>query len=155
MSDVKVPRGLRAFVSPETLDAIAEAVRLAESRTSGEIVVHIVRNLLPLEPSRKRAQRAFSELGVEQTANRNGVLLLVVMKKRLFEIVADEGIDSKAKPAPWNEIASSLSEWIRKDGFAKGICAGVEQIGQVLAAHFPSSGADANELPDRPSVAPE
>ncbi|HSF15078.1 MAG TPA: TPM domain-containing protein [Vicinamibacteria bacterium] len=152
---MKVPRGLRVFVSPESLDAIAEAVRRAESRTSGEIVVHIVRNLLPLETSRKRAQRAFAELGVDQTAQRNGVLLLVVMKKRRFEIVPDEGIDSKAKPPPWEEIASSIAEGIRKDGLANGICAGVEQIGLVLAAHFPSSGTDANQLPDRPSVAPD
>jgi uncharacterized membrane protein len=151
-----VPRRLRKYVSEETLDAIARAVREGESKTSGQIVVHIVRNLLPMEDLHTRARRAFFTLGVDRTSRRNGVLLFVVMKKRRFEIVADEGVERVVAGDLWPTIADELSAALAREGFERGICLGVGRVGDVLASKFPretgSVEADVNELPDRPSV---
>ncbi|MGH9321563.1 MAG: TPM domain-containing protein [Vicinamibacteria bacterium] len=147
---MKVPGKLRQDVSEETLDAIALAVRESESRTSGEIVVHLVHNILPLEKPRARAIRTFFELGVDRTQRRNGVLLFVVMKKKSFEIVADEGIDRIVGAKVWDEIAERLAETIDRKGFEAGVCHGAALIGEVLAKSFPRDEGDANELPDRP-----
>jgi putative membrane protein len=38
---------------------------------------------------------------------------------------------------------------VRKGRPGDGMVAAVERIGQVLAAHFPRSADDTNELPDR------
>lgn len=151
---MKVPRKLQKHVSEETLDRIAQAVDEVEAKTSSQIVVHLVNNLLPMEESRARALRAFFELGVDRTSGRNGVLLFVVMKKRLFEIVTDEAIDREVSAEVWRGIASELSRTIAREGFEKGICHGVARIGEVLAAKFPRHPGDVgvNELPDRPSV---
>lgn len=147
-----VPRKLRNDVSEATLDAIARAVEEAESKTSGEIVVHIVHNLLPLESPRRRATRAFFGLGMHQTRRRNGVLLFLVMKKKLFEIVADEGISEKVGAPEWQEIASRITESIERGGFEAGICGGVALLGEALGKHFPREEGDLDELPDRPRV---
>lgn len=151
---MKVPRKLQKYVSESTLGAIARAVDEAEAKTSAEIVVHIVRNLLPMEEPRARALRAFFELGVDRTSGRNGVLLFVVMKKRCFEIVTDEAVNREVSADVWSAIASDVSRTIVRDGFEKGICHGVERMGEVLAAKFrrPEGAADVNELPDRPSA---
>jgi uncharacterized membrane protein len=150
---MKVPRKLHGQVSEGTLDAIARSVREAESMTSAQIVVHIVRSLLPLEDSRSRALRAFFELGVDRTAGRNGVLLFLAMKKHRFEIVTDEGVEREIPSDVWKEIASDLSKAIGRQGFEHGICAGVTRMGEVLASKFPRRPGDQlNELPDRPRV---
>ena len=70
-------------------NVVARAVEDAEKGTSGEIVVHLAATLLPFESARRRALRTFQELGVFRTRLRNGVLLFFVLKKRRFEIVAD------------------------------------------------------------------
>jgi uncharacterized membrane protein len=150
--NLKVPRSLRNDVSEATLDRIARAVDEAESKTSAEIVVRIVHNLLPLERPRPRAVRAFFELGVDRTTRRNGVLLFIVMKKRSFEIVADEGVDREVSAEVWDEIAERISEGIDHEGFEKGVSRGVALIGDVLAKLFPREAWDVNELPDRPTV---
>jgi uncharacterized membrane protein len=149
---MKVPWSLRGDVSEETLDAIAAAVDEAESRTSGEIHVHIVHALPPLEKPRDRAVHAFQRLGMHRTRHRNGVLVFVAMKKRCFEIVADEGIDQKVGAEVWDEIAEAIAERIDHDGFAAGISTGIQKIGVLLAEHFPPEVDDTNELPNRPSL---
>ena len=149
---MKVPRKLRNDVSEKTLDAIARAVDEAESKTSGEIVVHMVHSLLPLETPRRRARRAFVSLGIHRTRRRNGVLLFLVMKKRLFEIVADDGVHEKVGASAWEEIAGRITETIEREGFEAGICRGVSLLGEGLAKHFPREEGDVDELPDRPRV---
>ena len=149
---MKVPAGLKSLLTEANLDAIAAAVERAESTTSGEIHVHIQRNLLPLEQMRKRALRCFHELGVDQTSDRSGVLLFVVLKKKKFEIVADTGINAKVQPETWREIADEMTTTIHREGFEKGVCRTIERIGNVLTQHFPRSSDTRNELPDRPSV---
>ena len=147
-----VPRKLQGDVSEKTLDAIARAVDEAESKTSGEIVVHIVHNLVPLESPRKRACRAFLALGIHRTARRNGALLFVVMKKRRFEIVVDDEIDLKAGAAVWRDIAARITETMEREGFEAGVCRGVALLGEILREHFPRQEGDVDELPDRPRV---
>ncbi len=147
---MKVPRKLRKDVSEKTLDAITRAVDEAESRTSGEIVVHMVHNLLPFETPRRRAHRAFLALHMNRTRGRNGVLLFLVMKKKLFEIVADDGAHDKVGGAVWEEIARRITDTMKRDGFEAGVCLGVTLLGEALAKHFPRGEGDVDELPDRP-----
>lgn len=151
---MKVPRKLQKYVSEATLDAIARAVHEGEEKTSAQIVVHIVGRLLPMEDLRARALRAFFQLGVHRTRGRNGVLLFVVMRKRRFEIVTDEGVERVVARDIWPTLATEISTTISGHGFEKGICLGIKRIGEVLASKFPrvKGNVAVNELPDRPSV---
>jgi uncharacterized membrane protein len=137
-------------VSEKTLDAIARAVEEAENKTSGEIVVHLSGSLLPFESARRRALRVFQELGVSRTRLRNGVLLFFVLKKRRFEIVADEGVDARVDRTEWRAMAARITDAIDRHGFEQGVCRAVALIGEALSRHFPRSGDDVDELPNRP-----
>lgn len=154
MSDMEVPRRLKNDVTEEMLESIAAAVDDAETRTTGEVHVHIVHDVPLLEKSRSHATRTFQRLGMSKTQQRNGVLLFVAMKQRKFEIVADLGIDGKVDPETWSAIARSISTTIHEDGFAEGVSRGVSKIGQVLAEHFPRRpDQDVDDvLPNRPST---
>lgn len=143
---MRVPRPLRSHLAESDLDRIAETVRQAELRTSGEIRVHVVARLLPFENARRRAVRDFRRLGMDRTRDGTGVLLFLAVKTRRFEIVADRGIDAKVGRAAWEAIAAGITTCIRRDGVAAGLCHGVERIGTFLSEHFPIAEDDTNEL---------
>lgn len=98
---------------------------------------------------RQRAIRHFKVGADGRTHGRTGVLLYLSMREHRAEIVADEPIHEKVEPEVWGEAMADMLEEIRKDCIAEGIAAGVRDVGQVLARHFPRRDDDRNELPDR------
>lgn len=147
-----VPAKLAPYLTEKDLDGISLSVADAESRTSGEIRVHIVYNLLPLEKPRARAIREFFRLGMDKTRDSTGVLIFLALKKQRFEIVADRGVNERVEEATWERIARAMEARIREAGLTDGICEGVRQIGEVLATHFPRQPEDRNELSDKVSL---
>jgi putative membrane protein len=88
---------------------------------------------------RRRAIMIF-QVGTERrTASRTGVLLYLSLAEHHAEIVADQSIQAMA----------ALLEGIRSGQPGQGIANAVERIGSVLATHFPYTGTDPNEMPDR------
>lgn len=145
---MRVPKPLRSHLSEEDLDRIANAISEAERETSGELRVHVVARLLPLENARKRAVREFFRLGVDRTKDGSGVLLFLAVRSHRFEIVADRAINAKVGEEAWNEIALEITSHIRENGIGDGLEHGVRRIGGFLAQHFPIQPDDVNELPD-------
>ncbi len=145
---MRVPKRLRSQLSEEDLDRIASATREAERETSGELRVHVVARLLPLENARKRAIREFFRLGVDRTKDGSGVLLFLAVRSGRFEIVADQAINEKVGHEAWNEIAVEITSHIRENSIGDGLEHGVRRIGSFLAQHFPIQPDDVNELPD-------
>lgn len=98
---------------------------------------------------RRRAIMLF-QVGTERrTASRTGVLLYLSLAEHHAEIVADESIQSKISGEEWGEAMAALLEGIRAGQPGEGIAAAVQTIGSVLATHFPYTGTDPNEMPDR------
>ncbi len=98
---------------------------------------------------RERAIRHFKVGADGRTHGRTGVLLYLSMREHRAEIVADEPIHAKVEPEVWGEAMADMLDEIRKGCIAEGIAAGVRDVGQVLAPHFPRRDDDRNELPDR------
>jgi putative membrane protein len=71
------------------------------------------------------------------------------MAERRAEIVADEAIHKLTDEHTWGEAMTSLLADVREGRPADGICAAIEQVGAVLAEHFPRSATDTNEIPDK------
>ncbi|MBH1993350.1 MAG: hypothetical protein I8H86_10740, partial [Sphingomonadaceae bacterium] len=65
------------------------------------------------------------------------------------EIVADRAINEKVAPEAWGEAMAALIAAIRDNRPGEGLAAAVEQVGALLAPHFPRADDDINELPDR------
>jgi uncharacterized membrane protein len=135
-------------LTDDDLAAISRAVAEAESRTAGEICVHVAERLGLFESVRSRARREFYRLNVDRTADRTGILLFLALTPRRFEIVADEGINARVEPDTWDEVARALEQDIHVRGLGPAIVATIARVGEILARHVPPRPDDRNELPN-------
>jgi uncharacterized membrane protein len=126
---------------------VLQAIRSAERASSGEIRVSMAAFFWG--DVEKVARKAFVRLGMDQTAQRNGVLIFLVPSRKRFTILGDEGIHAKVGQDFWDEMAGSLSGHFKRAEFTEGLVEGITRVGERLAEHFPWAGdADRNELPD-------
>jgi len=98
---------------------------------------------------RARAVLLFRTSIESRTASRTGVLLYLSEAEHRAEIVADAAIHAKVPDTAWGEAMALLLDAIGDGRPGDGMVAAIAAIGQVLAAHFPHTGTDPNELPDR------
>ena len=103
---------------------------------------------------RRRAEREFVRLGIASTQGRTGVLLMLSLRERMVQVLADKAIHEKLPPSAWEETVNQVVGEIRKGRTADGLCQAVRSIGERLATHFPRRADDVNELPDRPETRP-
>ena len=148
---------IQRFLPPEALDGIARAVAAAEASTSGEVRVAVrfrrtLRETFRKEGVDKLALKEFRHLKLEQTRDRTGVLLFVLLSRRRFRILGDSGIHARIGQETWNRIAARISHQAAGEGLGVALAAGVAEIGQRLAEHFPRPHDDTNELPDEVSI---
>jgi uncharacterized membrane protein len=123
------------FLKQIDMAAIEAATRDAESRTTGEIRVSILYRVHgPLDAV---AEKTAERLGMNNTRDRNGVLILVEPAKRRFIVWGDKAIHEKVGQSFWTETADAISTRFRQGDFNGGLLHGVEQAGRQLAAHFP------------------
>ena len=126
---------------------VVAAIQAAERVTSGEIRVSVAAFFWG--DVEKTAGKAFRRLGMEQTADRNGVLIFLVPSRKRFAILGDTGIHEKVGQAFWHDASACLSGHFRKGAFTEGLVATIGMVGERLATHFPFAGdQDRNELPD-------
>ena len=136
------------FFTEEEKLQIIEAVRNAERRTSGEVRVFVESRCSYMDAI-DRAKEIFVDLKMNETADKNAVLVYVAMKDHQLAIFGDEGIHSKLGNEYWNtEIRKMISKF-NKENYAEGIKEVVNDIGEALTELFPyNNDTDKNELPD-------
>ena len=141
----------RRILSKEDLHAIAAKIAEVEETTSGEIRVvlrhrrHWGERKLTLH---ELGVTEFHRLGMQNTTDRHGVLIMLLLSERKFQIIADEGIHKKVEDGTWDKIAETISTHFRAGGFLKGLLEAVEDVGEVLSAHFPAGEKGADQLPN-------
>ena len=148
---------LRLAFTRRTLARIAEAVSRSEAGHGGEIrfVAEGALDFLPLvrgTTARERAVRVFSDLRVWDTEANSGVLVYLLLADRDVEIVADRGFNGRVEAAGWEAICQEMESHFRHGDFETGVLTGITRIEALLRQHFPVSGGNANELPDRPDL---
>ena len=138
----------KEFFSKEESELIVEAIRSAEKQTSGEVRLFVERHCKFVDPLDRAAELFFS-LKMEQTEQRNGVLVYVATKDRQLAIFGDKGIHEKVGDRFWQAEVGKMLSHFNADNYAKGIVKVVTDIGEALRSHFPYAGEkDKNELPD-------
>ncbi len=95
------------------LDAVEQAIRAAEQRTSGEIRVAIARSWF-WGDARASAERAFRRMGVSATRARNGVLIFVAPRRRKVAVIGDVGIHAKVAPDFWAAVVERMTADFRR-----------------------------------------
>jgi uncharacterized membrane protein len=148
---------LRAFPKA-AMKAIEAAVSASETSHDGELrfvveggldLPHLLRGIT----ARQRAMQIFSRLRVWDTKDASGVLIYVQMADRRVEILADRGINGRVGEPTWQRICKNMEDAFRAGRFQDGAVRGVEEVGKVLAEHFPpKDDQHSNELPDAPVI---
>jgi uncharacterized membrane protein len=126
---------------------IVEAIRAAESKTSGEVRVYISERAV--DDALAAAREQFVNLGMTHTKDRNGVLIFVAPESQTFAIVGDDAIHARCGESFWKDVADVMTTHLKADAMTEAIVRAVEKVGALLAEHFPRAKDDQNELPDR------
>jgi uncharacterized membrane protein len=132
------------FLSKEEEQEIVNAIKTAETNTSGEIRIHIeaTSKTAPFE----RALEVFGELEMQKTEQRNGVLLYIAVNDHQFAICGDEGIDKVVANDFWDCTRDTMATHFKNGHFKEGIVAGILNAGEQLKQFFPWQTNDVNEL---------
>lgn len=140
----------RKFFTADEQARLGAAIAAAEKRTSGEIRLHLERDVPATAPTGGdaylRAREVFAGLKMHETAERNGVLVYLATRSRRFAVLGDEQLHQRVGEAFWNDIRDLMAGHFREDRFVEGLCAGIELVGERLREHFPYREGDVNEL---------
>jgi len=130
--------------------SIVDAITEAESRTSGEIRVHVQPKAG--DDIRNVAERTFERLGMTKTNLHNGVLLFIASEENGFVILGDKGIDDAVPAGFWDEIAAKLTIRFKAGEFTQGIVDAITAAGEQLRTYFPHEADDVDELSNEVSI---
>jgi len=137
----------KEFISRLDHDRIVGAIKAAEAKTSGQIRVYVQRGELAGDPV-SAAQKRFHQLGMQATKERNGVLIFVLPRARKFAVIGDEGVHQKCGDQFWQQLVERMRAHFQQENFTDALVEAIEEVGELLARHFPKTGAPQNELPD-------
>ncbi|MCE2928342.1 MAG: TPM domain-containing protein [Candidatus Caenarcaniphilales bacterium] len=138
------------FLSKEELHEISSCISLAELNSSAEIRVHI-ENKCAKEPL-TRAKEVFTNLKMNKTKDRNGVLLYIAHQDKKFAIFGDQGIHEKLGDQFWQEEKDLLKSYFSQSQFKEGINQAINKVAEKLTLYFPRQSNDSNELSNEVSI---
>jgi uncharacterized membrane protein len=137
----------KEFLSKLEHDAIVQAIRDAESKTSGEIRVFIQRGKVKGDPF-VAAQKRFHRLGLHKNAHHNDVLIWVAPRAHKFAVVGDEAIHQKCGDQLWQRLIEKMRDHFRNEKFSHALVDAIHEIGGALSAHFPRGSTFSGRAPD-------
>lgn len=135
------------IIDPKAQKQILTCIAKAEKTTSGELRVHLEANCkkAPVD----RAIEVFHQLQMQQTKQRNGVLIYLAHQDKKFAIIGDQGIDALVPSNFWDSVRDVMQAYFQKNEITEGLCAGITLAAEKLALYFPWQANDQNELPDQ------
>jgi len=137
----------REFFTQEQQHQMVEAIRVAEKNTSGEVRFFVESKCKYVDPV-DRAKEIFFSLKMEQTKDRNAILLYMAMDDHQLALFADEGIYQRLGTQFWTDEVKKIIAHFTKDDYTGGVCRVVGDVGEALKKEFPYESSDKNELPD-------
>ena len=94
------------------------------------------------------AHAAFSRHGISGTQQRCGVLVYVSDAEHRVQLLADQGAHAALGQPLLEAQATAVAAAIRRGEGKAGLLACVDVLGTALAARFPKTAQDTNELPN-------
>ena len=138
-----------SIFSEKERELISNAVESAERFTSGEIRICVEKTCSELVLD--RAANYFKKLGMDKTAQRNGVLIYIATEDHQFAIIGDAGINKLVPHDFWNSTKDTMLAYFKEGDLTAGIVAGIKIAGEQLKTYFPHLNGDVNELPNEVS----
>ncbi|MBU2491833.1 MAG: TPM domain-containing protein [Bacteroidetes bacterium] len=140
------------FFSDDDFLRISNKISEMEKFTAGEIRVAVKEEKQFLKKNkslRELAEEEFHNLKMDETRDKTGILLYLILQERQFYILADSGINEKVKQETWDKIRDEMQNEFREGHFANGMLLGIEKVGKILLDHFPIKEDDTNELSNK------
>ena len=137
---------VQKYFTEENKLQITNAIRVAETNTSGEIRVHIEKHCKG--EVLDQAAYVFEKLAMHKTELRNGVLFYLAVEDHKFAILGDKGINEAVPDNFWDSIRDVMLSHFKQKQFATGLSKGIEMAGEKLKTQFPYQSDDTNELSD-------
>lgn len=135
-----------AHLTEQDQENIASAIAEAEQKTSGEIRIAYEKNLRG--DALERAKMFFFKLGMDKTAQHNGVLIYLAAEDRKFAIIGDSGINRLIPADFWDCTREAMIADFKTGSLSKGIITGINKAAEQLSHYFPPKKDDINELPN-------
>jgi uncharacterized membrane protein len=135
------------LLSPEQEEQVVAAIQQAERATSGEIRVFAESKCSFVNPV-DRAAEIFHSLKMENTEDRNAVLIYIAIKDRQLALFADKGIYERMGKVYWENEVNKMIGFFKAENLTEGLCTVITEIGNALLIEFPYEKEDRNELPD-------
>jgi uncharacterized membrane protein len=85
---------------------------------------------------------------MHKTRERNAVLIFVAPRVHKFAVAGDNAIHEKCGDEFWQRVVEKMRTHFLTENFSDALIEAVNEIGTVLASHFPKTSRDTNELPD-------
>ncbi len=134
------------FLTAEETEQVSRAITEAESRTSAEFKLLIVRHCF--DDIRRKASRLFRKHGLDKTVQRNAVMIMIVTTNRELLIYGDQGIHQYVQDDYWTSIRDQIVEGFKAGLHGHTLQQAIIAIGNTLAEHFPIQPGDVNEIPN-------
>lgn len=135
---------IQKYFTEENKLQIANAIRVAELNTSGEIRLHIEKYCKG--DALDQAAYVFGKLEMHKTQLRNGVLFYLAVEDRKFAILGDVGINQKVPADFWEKTKEAVLVKFKEEKLTDGLTTGILMAGEQLKEHFPYLEGDKNEL---------
>jgi len=116
----------------------------------GPFARRLVPDALLAQEVHRRAQVAFLDFGVTETAAQSGVLLFLSELEHRVVILADRGIAARVEQSVWQAVVDELIVALRAGQATEGTLHALARIGDLLEQEFPRQAGDVNELSDAP-----
>ena len=140
------------FFTDDDFLRISNKIKEMEKITAGEIRV-AVKEEKPFIKRNKSindlAKEEFYKLNMNETRDKTGILLYLLLKERQFYILADSGINEKVEQDTWDKVRDEMQNEFRNGHFSEGMLLGIEEVGRILGEHFPIKHDDTNELSNK------
>ena len=127
---------------------LVQAIQTAEQKTSGEIRVFIESKLSAFDAVAS-AKAVFVKNKMNETKDRNGVLIYIAVKDRKLAIYGDQGIHLKVGVDFWEKEVTAMVADFKSAHYVQGLVKVIKEVGDALQLHFPYDRiSDTNELSD-------
>ena len=83
---------------------------------------------------------------MQETKERNGVLIYIATLSRKIAIIGDEGIHKKLGSQYWDALVEKLIAKFKTNNKAEALAECIVECGSQLGKFFPLSSDDKNEL---------
>jgi putative membrane protein len=96
----------------------------------------------------KNAHEQFSNLGLNRTKTKQGIMFFVSLDEKYVEIISDSTICEKISNNHWEKIINEFIKDIKNKQLSQGYLKAISSCGEILIKEFPIQKNDKNELPN-------